>query len=132
MRKEESKIQDPTEDLQAELLRLQRQFRLLEDDRGTYREETEYSLQKQRETIKVLNEELSELMKDNKLAGGTKVQNFDAENTEKLKYLLEDERYAKLSFNDHQLKLESVDQDIKNLRTLSDVQRKRMGGRMRP
>ena len=129
MPKEDSNdSQDPTEDLQAELLRLQRQFRLLEDDRRAYREETEYALQKQRETIKVLNEEHGELAKDNKLAGGTKVQNFDAENTQTLKKLLEEERLTKLAFNEHKVKLENVNHHIEDLLQLSDVQRMQMGG----
>lgn len=129
MRKDDSNVSsDTSEDLQAELLRLQRQFRLLEDDRRAYKEETEYLLQKQRETIKVLNEEHNELAKDNKLAGGTKVQNFDAENTQKLKYLLAEESDVNLEFSERKRDLESVNDKIKDMLDTSDVQRKYMGG----
>jgi len=129
MRREEQNVQnDPMEDLRAELLRLQRQFRLLEDDRSAYREETEYALQKQRETIKVLNEEHDELAKDNKLAGGTKVINYDAENTQNLKNLLHEEGEVNVEMAEHKIKLDTVNRKIKDLLTTSDVQRMKMGG----
>jgi len=129
MRKEESNVsQDTTEDLKAEYIRLQRQFRLLQDDRNTFREETEYLLKKQRETINVLNEEHCELAKDNKLAGGTKVKNVDKENTQMLKNLLEDEKLTKVTFGEKRQKLENVNREIKGLLSTSDVQRQHMGG----
>lgn len=129
MRREENNAPiDPMEDLRAELLRLQRQFRLLEDDRNAYREETEYSLSKQRETIKVLNDEHDELAKDNKLAGSTRVKNDDAENTEKLIGLLHEEANVKVNMADQKVKLDTVNRNIGDLLTSSDAKRKKMGG----
>lgn len=130
MRKEEkeTKPDELVEDLQAEHLRLQRQFRLLEDDRRVYREETEYSLRKQRETIRNLKIEHEELAKEDKLAGSVKNQTFDARNTETLRGLLDEEDSARKAFLEQSSRLNMVNTEIKRLQKKMETQRNAMGG----
>ena len=122
------KPDEAIEDIQAELLRLQRQFRLLEDDRRAYRQEAEYWLRKQKETIHNLNLEHDELAKEHKLAASIKNQNCDAENTEKLRDFLAEEKLAKCALEDMDSKLDQVNREIKDMSNETDQLRQSMGG----
>lgn len=131
MKKENSKSKQDevsVEDLQAELLRLQRQFRLLEDDRRSYREESKHTLQKQRDSISNLNVEHEDLAKDYKLAASIKNQSADAENTEILRNLSreEDTVFASMTKVNEENKI--LDKKIKGLMNNIEMVRKDMGG----
>ena len=54
---------------EQELIKLQRQYRILEGDRKSYSDESQNKIRKQRAAIEALQEENEELMKENKLAG---------------------------------------------------------------
>lgn len=130
MHKTESKPKsdESLEELQAELVRLQRQFRLLEDDRRAYKDETEYMLKKQQDTIKSLNAEHEELMKEARLAGSVKNQKFDRKNISTLRDLLNEEDKVKEDFQIQNNKLKHVDRKISDLNSTMETFRKNMGG----
>ena len=131
MRKEESKPkqdEQTIDDLQAELIRLQRCFRLLEDDRRSYRQESEYQLRKQNETIRNLKLEHEELAKESKLADSIKNQNADTENKQILRQLLDEEDKVNAELIEENEKLNAVSSEIKALLGKTDILHKNMGG----
>jgi len=129
VRYEEKTVTDETiEELQAELLRLQRQFRLLEEDRRAYREETEYVLRKQRDSINNLNEEHTDLDKEYKLASSAKNQNFDRQNVDKLRILLEEEEEVKVAMRAEMQSNTELTRKIKDIKQTVHAFRKKMGG----
>ena len=119
---------ETVEELQAELLRLQRQFRLLEEDRRAYREETEYVLRKQRDSINNLNEEYTDLDKEYKLASSVKNKNFDRQNVDQLRKLLEDEEEVKVVMQAEIQSNAEVTRKIKEMKQTIHAFRKKMGG----
>lgn len=86
---------DTTEEQIAELVRLKRQFRLLEDDQRAHKDETEHKLKKQRANIESLRKEHAELLKGTKLAGSSQNQIRDGKHVSKLHSLLEEEKHVK-------------------------------------
>ena len=128
VRIEEKPMDESLDDLQAELLRLQRQFSLLEEDRRAFKEETEHALQKQKETIGNLQFEHEELSKDIRLSGSLTNQISDAKNTATLRLLLDDEDEAKRIAKEQHQKLKSVNKKIKLQLQAMDAHRKKLGG----
>lgn len=130
MHKAESKpkTDESLEELQSELIRLQRQFRLLEDDRRAYKEETEYILKKQQDSIKSLNAEHDELMKETRLAGSVKNQNVDRKNIDLLRELLKEEHKVKEDLDIHNNRMKHVNRKISSLKSTTEMFRKNMGG----
>ena len=125
----EDKTADETqEELQAELLRLQRQYRLLEEDRRTYREETEYVLKKQRDSFESLNNEHEDLKTDYKLASSGKNKSFDKGNIEQLRKLLDDEEDVKVAMEAQMSFDKEINRKIKKMKQKMDAFRKDMGG----
>ncbi|XP_066922490.1 coiled-coil domain-containing protein 63-like [Clytia hemisphaerica] len=125
----EDKTADETqEELQAELIRLQRQYRLLEEDRRTYREETEYVLKKQRDSFTSLNNEHDDLKTDYKLASSRKNKSFDKENIEQLRKLLDDEEDVKVAMEAQMSFEKEINRKIKKTKQKMDAFRKDMGG----
>ena len=91
-------------ELQAELTRLQRQCRLLVDDRKAYIHETEYTLRKQRQEIETLMQEENELLMDMKRVMQKTNVVADRRNTKQLKNLLDEEIVVKSSIEgEHEL-----------------------------
>ena len=119
---------DFTDDTRAELVRLQRQFRLLENERRAYRENSENILRKLKKTLTKLKKENEELTKEHKLAFSKKNQNNEFQITEELKDLLLAEDCAKHDFTELTKKLELVNKDIKNFQKIIDLFRKHLGG----
>ena len=119
---------ESAEEQQAELIKLQRQFRLLEDDRRAYREEAEHILKKQKDTIANLTLEHEELEKDNKLAGSQRNQTSDAGNTSKLHSLLHEEELTAKDTVEENERLRIVEKKIGNMRKKVDSLRSEMGG----
>ncbi|XP_065842357.1 uncharacterized protein [Oscarella lobularis] len=70
--------------LDAELSKLQRQYRIMEGDRKQYDNHAQNSIRKQRATIESLKRESEELMKDFRLAAGRQNSTKDAKNVREL------------------------------------------------
>lgn len=101
-------------ELRGELVRLQRQYRLLEDDRNTYRNETVLTLQRQRRMIKRLMREEKELMKDVNMV--TQKRNVIADNKtmKELQCMLKAEDEVKSAIEDENSKICTSQVDLKN------------------
>ena len=108
---EESKMKEDSAEiaaeLQAELVRLQRQYRLLEDDRKAYRHETEHTLKRQRQVIRGLWREEDDLMKDMNLVTQRSNVIADKKILEELRCLLKSEDAVKTAISNENLKLQN-------------------------
>ncbi|KAK3087593.1 hypothetical protein FSP39_007948 [Pinctada imbricata] len=74
---------------EQELIKLQRQYRIMEGDRAAYTEESQNLIRKQKAEIAQLEEEKQELLKELRLAESRKNQNQDENNTDTLVVLAE-------------------------------------------
>lgn len=114
---EESKIKEDsaevTAELESELVRLQRQYRLLEDDRKAYRHETEHTLKRQRQVIASLMSEEDDLMKDMNLVTQKSNVLADKKTLEELRSLLKSEDAVKSAIEDENSKLQTFQDDFK-------------------
>ena len=100
-------------ELQNELIKLQRQYRLLEDDRKAYKDETEYTLKKQTNAINALLTEKTELMKDYNLVTQKWNHNYDKMNLQKLRSLLDEEDAVKKECSLESKKLKHLNKEVK-------------------
>ncbi|XP_046387056.1 coiled-coil domain-containing protein 63 [Ischnura elegans] len=94
---------------EAELARLQRQYRIMEGDRAAYSEEMKFILYKQKKMIEVLEEEKKELSLNIKIANSPSNKHMDVQTSSTLNQLFElHEKY---------------EQDIKNEKTqISEIE----------
>ncbi|XP_012554627.1 coiled-coil domain-containing protein 63 [Hydra vulgaris] len=117
-----------TDDTQSELLRLQRQYRILENERQAYKENSENDLRKLNKTLSKLRKENDELKIEYKIAFSTKNKSNEFQITEELKNLLLAENCAKHDLLQVTKKLELVNKDIKNYHMKIDLFRKHLKG----
>ena len=122
---QESKIKDDAAEtraeLQAELTKLQRQYRLLVDDRKSYRNETEHMLKRQHQEITSLMREEGDLMKDMNLVTQRSNHVADTKILDELRYLLKTEDVIMRTIEGENLQLHSFQEEMRKEETKIEV-----------
>lgn len=113
---------------EAELVRLQRQFRIMENDRSAYTEESQNKIRKQKSEISMLEAEKQELLKELRLAESRTNQQKDEEHTDVLVTLLEAKDEHEKYIEESKKEQEELDQKIREWEMKIKEQQKNMGG----
>ncbi|XP_070572078.1 coiled-coil domain-containing protein 63-like [Ptychodera flava] len=125
-----SDISEPEIDgaAEAELSKLQRQYRIMEGDRKAYNEETQNIIRKQKTEIEALQNEKDDITTDLKLAQSKDNAKKDRDNTRQLENLIqrEDEYDALLEIEKE--KIADLDMKIREWEKKVSQQNKTMGG----
>lgn len=111
-----------------ELKKLQRQYRIMNNDRDAYTQESQDLIRKQREELKVLNAEQAEILKNLRLVESHNNQVKDDQNTEKLSGLIETKTTVEEEIEEEQKKQEELASEIRNWEKKNKEQSKKMGG----
>ncbi|KAJ8911287.1 hypothetical protein NQ315_015290 [Exocentrus adspersus] len=113
---------------EEELARLQRQLRIMEEDRVAFSDETKSKLEKQRKIIQTLKKEKQKILEDITVATCTNQKRKDLKLTNQIYKLLEEyERYCKLvqeekdNMKELEVQIKKLEQEIRNMKPKSAV-----------
>ncbi|XP_048249157.1 coiled-coil domain-containing protein 63-like [Haliotis cracherodii] len=125
-----SDVSDPDmEGLQeGELLKLQRQYRIMEGDRAAYTEESTNMIRKQKSEMNQLEKEKQELLKELRLAESRSNQIRDEEHTDTLVTLVEAKDDCDLEIKEEKQNHVELDAKIREWEKKIRNQHKNMGG----
>ncbi|CAC5404893.1 unnamed protein product [Mytilus coruscus] len=111
----------------SELAKLQRQLRVMENDRRSYAEEAQNYLRKQQSEIANLSKENIDMRTVLKLAQSDKNENKDLEDTEKLFNLIESLDYYNNSIKLEKMRVNELDNEIRKVERKIANKRKQSG-----
>ncbi|XP_041377730.1 coiled-coil domain-containing protein 63-like isoform X2 [Gigantopelta aegis] len=113
---------------EGELVKLQRQYRLMEGDRAAYTEESQNLIRKQRSAVSQLEGEKQELLKELRLAESRSNQARDEENIDTLVTLAEAKDDCDNEIEEEKKKQAELDQKIREWEKKERQQHKSAGG----
>lgn len=113
---------------EQELQKLQRQFRIMENDRAAYTEESQNMIRKQKNEMSMLEAEKQELLKELRLAESRTNQIRDEEHTDTLVTLLEAKDEHEKDIEMSKQEQTDLDSKIKEWEAKIKDQHKNMGG----
>ncbi|XP_078335356.1 coiled-coil domain-containing protein 63-like isoform X2 [Crassostrea virginica] len=113
---------------EQELVKLQRQYRLMEGDRAAYTEESQNIIRKQKSEVAQLEAEKQELLKELRLAESRYNQNLDETNTDTLVVLAEAKEDYDTEINEEKQMHTELDAKIREWEKKIRNQHKNMGG----
>nr|KAG5696204.1 hypothetical protein BaRGS_021689 [Batillaria attramentaria] len=113
---------------EQELVKLQRQFRIMENDRAAYTEESQNHIRKQKSEIAMLEAEKQELLKELRLAESRSNQTRDEEHTDTLVTLLEAKDEHEKDIEESKKEQKELDAKIREWEQKIKDQQKNMGG----
>ncbi|XP_071448156.1 outer dynein arm-docking complex subunit 1-like [Hetaerina americana] len=100
---------------EAELARLQRQYRIMEGDRAAYSEEMKFVLGKQKKMIEVLEEEKRELSLNIKIANSPWNKHVDHQTTETLSQLFELHEKYESDIKNEKTQISEIEYEIRKV-----------------
>ncbi|XP_076452028.1 outer dynein arm-docking complex subunit 1-like [Babylonia areolata] len=113
---------------EAELSKLQRQFRIMENDRAAYTEESQNTIRKQKAEISQLEREKQEFLKELRLAESRTNQMMDEDHTDTLVTLLEAKDEHEKDIDEAKQEQQDLDEKIREWEMKIKEQHKNMGG----
>lgn len=113
---------------EQELVKLQRQNRIMENDRAAYTEESQNHIRKQKSEISMLEAEKQELLKELRLAESRSNQVRDEEHTDTLVTLLEAKDEHEKNIEEFKREQQELDAEIREWENKIKEQHKNMGG----
>ncbi|XP_050412096.1 coiled-coil domain-containing protein 63 [Patella vulgata] len=113
---------------EAELVKLQRQYRLMDGDRAAYAEESQNMIRKQKSEQLMLEKEKQELLKELRLAESRSNEIRDEENTDQLVTLVEAKEDLESGIEEERQKQAELDAKLRDAEKKIRAQHREMGG----